>query len=207
MLYEPFLRVMSRQLRRKPSVPMLIDSGIVVRDSLDIALYAERHGSGTPLFPKGQEGEIYGWNDGAERLLEAARSRLMERLVADDGALYEAVPSPLSKLGPSLVPLARMGATFIIRKYKTRTTPAAQTEATIASVMERADAAVSRNDYLVGGQFTFADLAVAAALGMIAPHPRQPLGPASRKVWSEPTIAAAFPNLLSWRDRIIEHHR
>src|SRR5688572_13168604 len=158
MLYEPVLRVMSGDIRKKPSVPMLVDGKTVVRDSLDIALWAEQHGKGSPLFPKGSEGAIFGWNDRAEQLLRSARSRLMDRLVAHDGALLEAVPPPLSKLGRSLLPVARMGASFVARKYDTRGVPPAASEASITEVMERAESAVASRSYLVGDGFTFADI-------------------------------------------------
>lgn len=207
MLFEPMLRIMSRELRKKPSVPMLVDGSFVARDSLSVALYAEQRGNGKTLFPASFDRTIYAWNDHADRLLEAARSRMLERLLTNDAALLEAVPPRLARLGSALLPVARMATSFLIEKYGTRRTPAAALEATMSSVLEKADAVVTKKEYLVADEFTFADIAVASALGMIAPHPRQPLGPASRTVWSEPQFTAAFPGLISWRDRIVEQHR
>lgn len=207
MLFEPVLRIMARDLRTKPTVPMLFDAGRVYRDSLQIARFAEETGKGSPLFPSAQEREILTWNDASDRLLNAARGRLMERLLLNKDALVEAIPPPLSKLGPALAPVAKLGASFIVSKYATRGVPPAASEAAISSVLEQASNALSRGEYLVGDSFTFADIAIASALGMIAPHARQPLGPASREVWCEPALAAAFPKLVEWRDHMIERHR
>jgi len=207
MVYEPLLRLASRELRKKPTVPMLFAGSVVLRDSLEIALFAEHHGKGSPLFPKTDETAIFTWNDHADRLLGAARARVMERLLTNRDALIEAIPPPLSKLGATLLPVAKLAAGFVANKYRTKATPPAQTEATIASVLELADARLSDHEHLVGDGFTFADIAFACALGMISPHARQPLGPASREVWSEPTIAAAFPRLVRWRDSLVERYR
>lgn len=207
MIYEPLLRVMGRDLLRKPTVPMLVDGSLVARDSLEIARYAEERGKGSALFPRDVEADVLAWNDAAERLMQAARARLMERLLASDDALMEALPPPLAKLGRSALPLARMGASFIVSKHDTRKASQAETEAAISSVLEQVEARLAEHEYLAGDRFTFADVAMACAIGMIAPHPRQPLGPASRVVWSEPALGACFPAAIAYRDRVVERHR
>lgn len=207
MVFEPVLRLLSREPRKKVTVPMLFAEGGVYRDSLEIALFAEQRGNQAPLFPEDKKSAIFGWNDSAETLMMAERGRLMVRLLASKPALQEAVPPPLDKLGSAMLPVAKVAAGFVASKYTSKSSPPAQAEAIITSVLEQAEAALFYEDYLVGSEFTFADVALASALGMIAPHARQPLGPASREVWTEPAIAAAFPSLLAWRDRIFEQHR
>ncbi|MBK6516413.1 MAG: glutathione S-transferase family protein [Polyangiaceae bacterium] len=207
MVYEPLLRVMGRDLLRKPTVPMLLDGRFVARDSLEIARWAEERGKGSPLFPRAVEAEVLAWNEAAERLMQAARARLVERLLASDAALLEAVPPPLSMLGRAALPLARLGTGFIASKHVSPNASRAETEAAISRVLEEVEAALAGREYLAGDGFTFADIAVGCAVNMIAPHARQPLGPASREVWAEPAIAACFPSVVAYRDRIVEHHR
>ena len=62
-------------------------------------------------------------------------------------------------------------------------------------------------DYLVGGRFSFADVALACGLDFISPHTSSKHSAAGREVWCEPKLAAAFPELIAWRDRIVERHR
>lgn len=207
LVFEPALRVLSRQPRKKVTVPMLFANGEVYRDSLDIALFAERHGNRAPLFPEDKKSAIFAWNDNADTMLNAGRGRLMERLIASRPALQEAVPAPLDKLGSAMLPVAKLAAEFVAAKHTANKPPAAHAEAIITGILEQAEAALFYEDYLVGSEFTFADVAMASALGMVVPHARQPLGPASREVWTEPAIAAAFPSLIAWRDRIFEQHR
>lgn len=207
MLFEPALRLLSRDPRKKVTVPMLFADGTVYRDSLEIALFAEQRGNRASLFPEDKKSAIFAWNDSAETLMTAERGRLMDRLLASKTALQESVPPPLNKLGAAMVPVAKMAVEFIASKYTAKKPPPAHAEAVITSVLEQAEAALFYEDYLVGSEFTFADVAMASALGMILPHARQPLGPASREVWSEPAIAGAFPALIAWRDRIFEQHR
>jgi glutathione S-transferase len=124
------------------------------------------------------------------------------------GALIEALPPPLRAGGALLTPLARMGASFVSNKHVLKGASTAEVQAAMTAGLEQVERALRGGaDYLAGGGFTFADVAVACALGFVQPHARLSIGPETRKTFSEPEIAAAFPSLLAWRDRIVERHR
>ena len=131
----------------------------------------------------------------------------MERLLASPAALVDSIPPPLSKLGSTLLPVARAAARFIVVKHHTGSMTQAEAQAVVAGVMETADARLAHHPHLVGDAFTFADLAFAAALGMVKPHPRQPLKENARVAWTEPELAAAFPRVIAWRDETMEKYR
>ena len=58
-------------------------------------------------------------------------------------------------------------------------------------------------DYLLG-RFSYADIAMAVVLEGIAPMAQvdPPLGPATRRCWSDPALAEEFEDLLHWRQRL-----
>ncbi len=207
MLYEPLLRAWARDLRTRFTVPALFEGSRVLRDSRAIAARAEELGRGAALFPREHDAQIAEWDELAERVMRAGRARAMERLVESPAALAEALPPPLRGAGEALSPVAKIGSLFLMRKHRTRGIPPAETEAAMTAGLERADAALSRADYLAGPSFTFADIAMAGALGFVAPHARVAMGPATRVVFSEPRIAAAFPRLVAARGRLVERHR
>ncbi|MFO0553212.1 MAG: glutathione S-transferase family protein [Polyangiaceae bacterium] len=207
MVFEPALRLAARDVRTKVTVPMLIDGRMVFRDSLAIARHADVVGRGAPLFPADALPEILEWDARAESVMRAGRARAMERLLASDEALMESTPPPLRALGGAARAAARMGANFIVGKHHTRGGSPAEHEAAMVRGLELLAQATSRGDYLVGDRFTFADLAMACALGFVEPHARAHMGPATRAAFSEPRLAAAFPALLAWRDRIVDRHR
>lgn len=207
MIYEPFLKIRTRDLRQKITVPILFEGSRAWRDSLTIAEHAEEIGRGAPLFPRSQVADVIGWNEVSEKILEAGRARAMQRMLESADALVEALPPPLRKGGALLAPMARMGAKFVMGKHVKPGIAAAEYEAAMTSGLEQAERALQGGDYLAGESFTFADLAICCALGAIKPHARLAIGPATRLAFTEEKIAAAFPSLLAWRDRVIERHR
>jgi glutathione S-transferase len=207
MIYEPVLRIWARDLRQKITVPILFEGSRAWRDSLTIAEHAEELGRGAPLFPRSHVADVIGWNEVSERILRAGRARAMERMLQNTGALVEALPPPLRKGGALLAPMAKMGAKFVMGKHVQKGVTAAEYEAAMTSGLEQAERALDGGDYLAGNTFTFADVAICCALGAIKPHPRLAIGPETRAAFTEEKIAAAFPSLLAWRDRVIERHR
>ncbi|MBL8739999.1 MAG: glutathione S-transferase family protein [Myxococcales bacterium] len=207
LVYEPLLRLASREARRKPTVPMLFDGNLVVRDSFAIARHVDQHGSGDKLIPSEHDAEITRWNDRVEELMQNARARVVQRIPSSTAALRDELPSFLRPFGRVLTPVARLGLGFVAHKFDTASVASAPSEAAMASVLESAQAAIARGPYLVGNRFTFADVALACGVDFVAPHPRSAHSPAGREVWCEPKLAAAFPDVVAWRDRIIERHR
>jgi glutathione S-transferase len=76
---------------------------------------------------------------------------------------------------------------------------------------ERVGASTEGNLRYLLGEFTFADVAMACALGAIRPTDREPfvakLGPAAKAAWHREEVARAFPRVLAWRDRLYAAHR
>jgi glutathione S-transferase len=207
LVYEPLLRLASREARRKPTVPMLFDGKQVLRDSFAIARHVDEHGSSDKLIPSEHDAEITRWNDRVEELMQNARARVVERIPTSTAALRDELPSFLRPFGKVLTPVARLGLGFVAHKFETGSVSAAASEAAMAAVLEVAQAAIARGDYLVGGRFSFADLALACGLDFVSPHASSKHSAAGREVWCEPKLSAAFPELIAWRDRIVERHR
>lgn len=212
MVFEPLLRLSRVVLRPavregKATVPALIDKGRVYNDSFAIAEHAEEVGSGAPLLPREKLSEIRGWIADTDRMLHAGRIRVLGRLAADGPALDEAVPPPMRFLGAAARPIAKSAVEFLGNKYRAGERSAdAELEARMATVLERMESALASNDYLVGA-FTFADVTAATAIEMVCPSDRSPLGPEGRRVWTDRSLAAAFPRALAYRDRIYSAHR
>lgn len=206
LVYEPLLRLASRKPLEKPTVPCLYVGARVIGDSLEIARYAESVGSGSPLFPDDRTREILDWVRRSEELLGAGRARLLDRMLASPAALHEALPGPLKAFGSLGLGVARAATTFLKTKHVEAEESSASLEASMAKVLEAARKSLEGKEYLLG-ELTFADVAMAASLVVIKLRPDSPLGPEQRKVWDEPRLAAAFPDLLQWRDRMYASHR
>jgi glutathione S-transferase len=69
--------------------------------------------------------------------------------------------------------------------------------------------AVAQGPFLVGGRFSYADIAMASLLQGISPVGSGfiRLGPATRRAWTRPTLEAAYPQLVRWRDNLYLEHR
>lgn len=209
MLGEPILRIAARRPLENVSVPMLLDGPLVLRDSFAIASHAERIGQGARLFPEGLAEDVRAWNESSEILLSALRVRLLARMYADDPSLLESVPRPLRFLGPVSVALARSAVGFIKAKYGLRTSPA-EAEARASEVLVSLDRALEggSRDYLLG-RFSFADIAMAAALYFVEPGPeaRISVGPRTREMFRESELSRTYLGLVRWRDRLYGRHR
>ena len=206
MVFEPLLRLAAREPLKKQSVPKLFDGREVFGDSLTIARHAESIGSGTKLFPEARLGDVLSWAERSETFLSAARARFMDRMLASREAITEAVPKPLRFLGEAAFATTRLATQFVKQKHVSPDANLAEQEAKMATVLEALSKAVTNHVHLAG-DFSFADMAMAAALGFISPRPETPIGPAWREVWHEPRLIAAYPHLFAWRDRIYEAHR
>lgn len=203
------LRRVSGRYRGPVSVPLLVVDGEVIMDSYRIALTAEDLGTGPALFRAEHADAIRYWNGVSEKLMQAGRALLLERLAAMPDALAEQVPGRVPEgLRRLLAPAARAGVRFIARKYATTARlPAA--EETLAQALQELRKTVSRHACLVGGTFSFADVAMATALQFIEPvsdlYLR--LGPATRRAWTNERFRPDHADLLAWRDMVYELHR
>ena len=207
MLGEPLLRLRLR--RRRVSVPVLINTAGVFTDSYDIARHAEAQTRGPSLFPAEKLDEISRWNQLSEDVCAAGRALTTRRVASDPSALVENLPAPVPRrLRRALRPVAKAGAGFLARKYRLRGTPDADALETLALGMEALrDALHDGRAYLLG-PLTYADLAMAVALQFVQPVADRfvHLGPASRRCWTQADLAAAYPDVIAWRDQIFERH-
>lgn len=197
-LSEPGLRWRLRQWQGTVSVPVLFAGRQVLRGSWEIASYAnETAGEGR----LGDFRVIAPWNDLSEAALAQGRTNVVRRVLRDDLALKESLPAfvPASMRGP-LRFVARDALQRLDRKYAHLVK---EGSLRIALVRTREGLAESGSDYLLG-RFSYADIAMAVVLEVIAPiarvHP--PLGPAAERCWQDSELADEFRDLLDWRDRL-----
>ncbi|UNK50005.1 glutathione S-transferase domain-containing protein [Lysobacter sp. S4-A87] len=198
-LSEPWLRWRMRQWSGTVSVPALLAGSEVVRGSWDIARFAAASAGDHRL---GDFDAIAPWNELSEAALAEARSRVLRCVLADPQALDEASASVLPPpLRQPLRFIARDAARRLDRKYRHLLVPGSLR---IALERTRAGLHASGCDHLLG-RFGYADIAMAVVLEAILPAARiePPLGPATRRCWSDPVLASEFDDLLRWRDRLL----
>lgn len=210
MIGEPVLRLRLRKRQGPATVPVLIDRDQTFPDSWTIARHAEAVGSGAPLFPADAFERIRDLDARSERMLAAGRARTTARTLASPAALREALPPPLRVLGPAGLPLAKLGARFLQTKYATDAATLEEHRRTLEEELAGLQEALRGRDHLVGERLTYADISVASALQFVAPIALRGagrLGEATRATWSEPDLARAFADVISWRDRLYARHR
>lgn len=208
-IHIPFLG--ERALRRivgpaqeRATVPVLVTKEGVLRDSTDIARFAERQGGAEPLFPPEHEAAIQGWIERANQMMAEGRGLVSAAILTSPGALDESLPpSTPGWLRPLLRPLTRYGARWFARKWDLRLDEGARSRERLRGSLQTLREALGGREYLLGS-FTYADIVVATCLQGIQPiqGPSMPLGPAMRAAWTQPELAAEFADLIAWRDRV-----
>lgn len=206
MLGVPWLRLKTRRLSGKVTVPVLLAGSEMCTESLEIARYAERHGSGAPLFPEGAERDIETWNARAQELGAASRIPVSEAMRDNDAALRETLPPPARKV-PGSVALARRATRYVLDKYAD-VTDVASVDDIQRELLSTLREAIDGKQYLIGDSLSYADIVVAACLQGIEPpgHEFVRLGPGMRACWTQPALAEAYAPVLAWRDQIFERH-
>jgi glutathione S-transferase len=217
MLSEPLIRAQTGTWRGRISAPLLVDAHALIVDSSAIASHTERIGSGTPLFPDELRAAIDHWDRLSDRLACRGRERVAAASLHDRDAKIEAIPFPVPRLAKlALLPVADAAIRHLERKYALALADEAGALADIRAVLgelrEQLGDGARRAAPLLG-VFTFADVAMAAALAAVEPvggwahTPAAQMGPATRRVWTQPALAAEFRDLLHWRDGIYAAHR
>ena len=210
MLGEPWLRARTRRWRGRLGVPVLIDHGHVFADSLDIARRADALRSSESLFPTDAVAAIDEWNARSEAGLAAGRALLLSRLVDDPEALDESLPGATPPFARrALRPVTRRAVRYVASKYQSTSRGADEHRRTLIATLEELRRALAGRDTIVDTRFTYADIAMAVVLQMVVPVDERfvRLRPATRRVWTSPELAAAFPDLLAWRDQLYARHR
>lgn len=197
-LSEPALRWRMQQWTGSVSVPVLFVGREVVRGSWDIARYAnENTGDGS----LGDFNMIEQWNELSELALAQGRTNVVRRILGNKQALEEALPAFVPQsMRRSLRFIAKDAVQRIDRKYAHLLNANALREALLRTreALEQSD-----SDYL-SGRFSYADIAMATVLEVIAPIARvaPPQGPATQQCWKDLALAEEFKDLVEWRDRL-----
>lgn len=200
---EPGLRIRTRKLSGRVSVPVLITPHGAVWDSLGIARHADSIGKGEKLYD-GHETAVALWTPLAESALDAARGLVLRAVNASPLAREESVTLPMPRFMKG--PTAKFGTFMLGRKYDAYATDA-EGEAKIAEVLERLRGGL-KGGY-VDGTFSLADIVMSGVVQAIKPVDDKwiRLEPGTREAWTRPALASRFADLVEWRDNLYEKHR
>jgi glutathione S-transferase len=199
---------------RKATVPLLVAGDVVVMESWNIARHADRFGTAAPLIPSDREAAIGEWSELGDRMNRSVRALILRAMLTSPAALDESAagiaPRPLR---PLLRPIARVGVRYLARKHGLGSEDdEARHEGLLVPMLDRLRGALAAlpvgSPYLLG-QFSYADIAIASSLQGILPVDDRffHLPPATREVWTRPSLAGAYADLLAWRDRLYQDHR
>ena len=209
MLSEPALRWRLRRVRGPVTVPVLFADGEAFTDSFDIAHYAERRGAGAPLFRRGLESAIDRWNQVSDAAMRAGRALVSCRIGDDPQARSEALPDLVPRpLRRPLEPVARLGVLYLKKKHRFSDDEHGNRADLRGRLAEMQSALSDGRQYLLG-EFSYADIAMAAALQFVSPvaDDHLPLGPATRRVWTDLDLAGELTDLIEWRDQLYAEQR
>lgn len=210
MFGERRLRKMVGRREGKVTVPVLLGGGEVVTDSYEIAKWADRVGASSVLIPAALEPEIVRWNRVADEAMQRSRVLVAARMLRSPAALDETLPPQVPAFVRRMVrPVSRRVTEWFARKYAL---PAADEGQHLAGIREFLDvlrAGLAGGSYLLGEQFSYADIIGATVLQGVRPvdDAYLPLGPATRDVWTFAELAAEYDDLLRWRDDLYRRHR
>jgi glutathione S-transferase len=213
LIGEPALRFKTGRFWGNVTVPVLTDDrGGVHADSADIARFADTCGEGPALFPSEHASAITHWIELSERALSAGRVLSLHRTLEDDEALTELVPRGLrSALGRGAARLGEVGVRRTLRKYGANAKAVEDYRADARAALDELRAALAKSTSTpktVLGTFTFADIAAAQMLSFVSPPSfGLKLGKASRRGFTDPTLASEYADLITWRDALYEAHR
>jgi glutathione S-transferase len=199
---------------RKATVPLLVAGDVVVMESWNIARHADRMGKAAALIPSDREAAIREWSELGDRMNRSIRALVVRAMLTSPAALDESTagiaPRPLR---PLLRPIARIGLRYLARKHGLGDEDdEARHEGLLVPILDRLRGALAvlpgGSPYLLG-QLSYADIVMATSLQGILPVDDRlfHLPPATRKVWTRPSLASAYADLLAWRDRLYQEHR
>jgi glutathione S-transferase len=195
------------------TVPVLVNGKgkDAVMDSFEIARRVDVTGGGTPLFPEGRLEEIREINRLSEMALDAVRALTIFRTPKDKEAQLELLPPFIPKgLRRAMRWMVPVGMGYLVREFHVRKKTIEGYEEDYRQALDqfRKQLSDSGTGCLLGN-FTFGDIAAAAALQGVDPvdHPSLPMSPAIRRLWRHPDLAREYPDLLEWRDSLFRKHR
>ena len=205
VLGELALRLRSRRpFSKNVSVPMLVEDGTAITDSLAIAEHVDAQAGAATLFPAEHRAAIRELNARIEPMFEAGRARSVQLNMSNDEAALDLVPAALRNL-PFAVMTSRLGSRFVAWKHPT----------SFDGILFRLCEGLAEIRKALGGRayvhgtFTYADIIAATAVQLIAPVSDRyiAISPVKRRAWSDAELAGEFSDLVGWRDALYEKHR
>jgi glutathione S-transferase len=202
------LRLLTRRPTGALPLPILRDNLQVISGSFEIALHAERAGTGPRLVP--DITAAIRWNRLGERALAASRLLAEQRIAEDPAALQEllpeAVPAGVREL---LTPLAEQWVRMHSGPREASPPVSDLAESSLRDLLGQVRATLVQSPYLLGTSFSLADISIAVAIDSFAPRAAggPALGPATRDCWTHRALSAEFADLLEWRNLIYAKHR
>jgi glutathione S-transferase len=190
---------------------LLLGNGKSVMESVAIARWADQNGRQPKLFmPDRPERDvkIMYWSERGEEATDAARGAVLVRMGKNPAVQKASLPPfiPPALRGP-LAWMTMMGVHYISREFHSSARSYEEHRERIRKFAAEVRQAL-KGEYLVD-EFSFADVAVASALGVLRPVSTRyvKVDEEIRKVWTDEELADEFADLLAWRDRIYEKHR
>lgn len=212
--HAPFLG--ERRLRRlvgktdgPVTVPVLVHDGGVIAESWDIAQWADEHGEAAPLLPAEHATAIRDFTRRVDEASSRGRALVVGAMLKSPAALDEGLPPQFPRwLRPLARPITRYGTRWFGRKYGLALEDVAAHEAAMRDALYELRAALGGRAHVLD-RFTYADIVGAGLLQGICPVADAwwPIGPATRRAWTQDTLAEEFADLLAWRDELYATHR
>lgn len=208
MLGAPELRVRLGDFSGRVTVPVLLTEDGALRDSLDIARWAESHaGESERLFAEPEE-VTQVWTHTAEEICAAGRILATMAVAADPDALRDNVPAFVpAPVRPFAKPLVKTGLAYLSRKYRFDASHADDATRRMRAALEAVGNRLETRPWL-GETFGWSDIAIVCALQFVKPADGWvKLGRSGRKAWTREELAGDFEDVLAWRDAVLNERR
>lgn len=206
-----------KRLSGGTEVPVWVTAtGEGVPDSMRIALRLEAEYPEPRLVPPAgpARGEVLRWHDWAGDVLSPlARVICTHGLSTTPGAAAATVPPSAPWIARVTAPvLAGPGLWLFRRQYEIDAAAVAAARERLPRLLETIALAIEGpRRYLVGDSLTLADVAVGAALLLLAPpadaYLPRPMPPPLRAAFTDRPSLEAFPTVFAWRDEVYAAHR
>ena len=216
---EGLLRLRTRIWTSAAAVPALIDGSDVVTGALRIARYVEHNAPVTTLFPSEHVANIVRWNDLSEKAISAGRVLVTKRIEASPEAKREILSGlipgfSISMLGHLLgnqatgFRLVEHALVFLRRKHNFTHATTRSAEDALNEVFGTLENAICTRPTLLT-RFSFADIAMAAALQTVAPVSDQylVLGEGIRACMTDDRFHTRYPKAIAWRNMLYRRYR
>ena len=199
---------------RHKTFPVLQLGGENVGDSTAIIAALEERFPEPPLYPEDPEErrralELEDWFD--EELAPPIRLLVWHEATRDPERLAESVlpdvPRPFRRLRGAGVATARYASAFVGLRYGVKSAEAAeQARRKVLAALDRLEAELEGNEYLVGDRFSVADLTAAALFYPLAFPPEGP-GVVSPVGWDSFRAPLADRPGCRWIEEMFRRHR